>query len=97
MNIRQIIKDSIVPIENSNFVRDISTGAILQTDNTNLNEYMAKKKAKMVEIERNANIEKRLSELENKLPPQIKELIKDIAKLTVAIESLKSIIGMEHD
>ena len=72
---------ALVKVENhSNLVRDTSSGAVLNTDRTGLQEYYRKREiAKKELLEREEN-KMRLQKMEQEMQ-EIKELLKEIAMI----------------
>lgn len=69
-----------VQIKNSNYVRDVQSKAILNTDKNGLNEYYMKRNLAKKEAIEKSETKERLAKLENDMQ-DIKSLLMEIAAL----------------
>lgn len=68
-----------VKVENSTFVRDIHSKAILNTDKNGLNEYLVKREIAKKQSNENEEMKKRLVSIEQDMQ-EIKKLLQDLQR-----------------
>ena len=69
---------NFIPVEgNSDLVRDSRTNQIINTNNTEYEQYLARRKKRKLEKEKSLSVEKDLSTLKNEMN-EIKSLLKEL-------------------
>jgi uncharacterized protein (UPF0276 family) len=72
---------SLVKVENhNNLIRDTSSGAVLNTDRTGLQEYYRRREIAKKEMQEREENKMRLQKMEQEMQ-EIKELLKEIATI----------------
>lgn len=72
----------LVPIENTNLVRDMATQAVLNTDVEGQSRYRSLHKKRAAEIKESAETKQRLQEIEQELAT-IKKLMSELSQFSL--------------
>jgi len=80
LSLRHNMNTNLVQIEDSSYVRDIHSKAILNTDLNGLNEYYMKREMFKKEQAEKIQMSNRLDKIENDMS-EIKNLLRDIVSL----------------